>query len=163
MQPMNNLDQDTLKEDTFETFNKSQNSTLLKAIAGILSEVEGCTGFNAGGSVTILSDAFFAKIQPYTDYLKKRLGMNAIQGLLFSVILEEGNACDFDGMSRILGCKRVSLLGCKPEIDSLVRRHYLRFTKQGIMGGDMKFRMRYRHPYRRTRPTVAVITMVLRS
>lgn len=133
-QPMNNLDQDTLKEDTFETFNKSQNSTLLKAIAGILSEVEGCTGFNAGGSVTILSDAFFAKIQPYTDYLKKRLGMNAIQGLLFSVILEEGNACDFDGMSRILGCKRVSLLGCKPEIDSLVRRHYLRFTKQGIMG-----------------------------
>lgn len=45
---MNNLDQDTLPEDTFETLNKSQNSTLLKAIAGILSKVEECTGFNAG-------------------------------------------------------------------------------------------------------------------
>ena len=53
MQPMNNLDQDTLKEDTFETFNKNQNSTLLKASAGILSVVEGCTGFNAEDSVTI--------------------------------------------------------------------------------------------------------------
>lgn len=155
-----NLDfMEETESKTFKLFDGDGKLTLLKAIGDIASAAENSS----------LSDQFFEKVKPQTDYLSKRLGMTPIQTVLFSAIMEEGSGMRIGQLSNWLGCMHVSLLAHKGELDKLVKRHYLRYDTEVMRYGysvpddvteALQANKAYRHRHYRGLTTTQFLTQV---
>ena len=76
-----------------------------------------------------LSESFFEKANPFLHHLAVKQGIEDIQALFLALFVERSSSfrsTDLSDIAEILDCRAVSILKYVPQIDELVKNHFLK-------------------------------------
>ena len=72
-----------------------------------------------------LSDKFFETCRSPLSYLRQKLGLTDMQIVVLAIMVESGEPMSWKGLSKFLGCSRLSVMVYSDDVEELVRKRWI--------------------------------------